>query len=628
MSEGRRGTTATRPARGGIEARHRPRRSGPPPARPGTAASPRRRLVALLVVLLLAWALVGARLTQIQVVSNDRYIAVGESQRVHTVHLSAERGSIFDREGRDLALSVPQKTVWADPRAVTDPRWEAEQLAPLLSMDPAVLQERLSKDAAFVYLARRVSDDVAATVKALKLDGVEFLDESARFLPAGDMARPVIGMVGTDNEGLSGLEVQYEKRLSGHPGRMIVEKDPSGRDIPGGVRDFQPSARGDDLVLTLDRALQYETEQALSEEIVKAHAKGGMALVMQSKTGEILAMANLKTAEDGTIGPAPSNDAVTKVYEPGSVNKLITISGAMEEGLVKANDRLLVPTQIKVADAMFREHDPHPTQEWSITDIVANSSNVGSIMIGQKLGRDRLDHYMRAYGFGQRTDVTFPGESAGLLLDPAKYSGSSMGTIPIGQGIAVTALQMLAAYNTVANNGVYVAPKLVKATIDGDGHRHDTSASEKRRVISERTSKQMTAMLAEVVRVGTAKLAHIDGYTVAGKTGTARKPLEGQRGYKEGAYVSSFAGFVPAERPELTAIVILDEPVPIFGGVVAAPVFAQLAQYGLREYRIPPPDVPLAAAVPKTSEKAAADVGEAGASGAPTSISPPPPSKP
>jgi cell division protein FtsI (penicillin-binding protein 3) len=526
--------------------------------------------------------------------------------------------------------------VWADPRLVTDPRGEAEQLAPVLGVDVTLLQSRLSQDAAFVYLARRVTDKVADQVKAMRLDGVDFLDESTRFLPAGDLGSAVLGKVGTDNEGLSGLEVQFDKQLRGTAGRRIVETDPNGSHvIAGGVRDFQPAVRGDDLILTIDRGLQYETERALASEIVSANAKGGMALLMQTRTGEILAMANLKR-EAGQVGPSPSNQALTNVYEPGSVNKLITVSGALEEGFFKPEDRLTVPSSIKVADAVFKEHEPHPTQQWSIVDIVANSSNVGSIMIGQKLGKERLDHYMRAFGFGKTTGIGFPGESAGLLLDPGKYSGSSMGTIPIGQGIAVTALQMLAAYNTVANDGVYVAPKLVKATVDGAGRAHDTPPSAKHRVVSERTARQMTAMLAEVVRVGTGTAAHIDGYTVAGKTGTARKPLENARGYKEGAYVSSFAGYVPAERPELTAMVILDEPTPIFGGLVAAPVFARVAQYALREYRIPPPDVPLAAAVPKTSAAAAAGVGDAGDARAPvpapapspTTIPPLPPKNP
>jgi cell division protein FtsI (penicillin-binding protein 3) len=321
---------------------------------------------------------------------------------------------------------------------------------------------------------------------------------------------------------------------------------------------------------------------------------------------------------------APNNMALTNVYEPGSVNKLITISGALEEGIIKPTDKLLVPSSIKVADGLFTEHEPHPTQQWSITDIVANSSNVGSIMIGEKLGKDRLDKYLRAYGFGHTTDIGFPGESAGLLLDPAHWYPTSIGTVPIGQGVAVTAVQMLAAYNTVANGGVYVAPKLVKATIDSQGHQHPTPTEPRRRVISTQTATEMTSMLDEVTRVGTGTEARIDGYTVAGKTGTARKPLEGQRGYKVGAYVSSFVGFVPSERPALTAIVMLDEPTPIFGGLVAAPVFAQIARYGLREFRIPPPppSARLATSAPKTNSVAAQGVGEAGAT-ATTSTSAP-----
>jgi cell division protein FtsI/penicillin-binding protein 2 len=580
----------------------------------------------MLVVFVLAFTALGLRVTQVQGLSRDRFVAVGESQRVRAISLPAERGSIFDRDGRELALSVRQSTVWADPRLVVDPMAASEALAPILKMEPAELQTRLTRDAAFVYLARKVDDATAQQVRDLKMPGISLIDEPQRFLPAGNLAASLLGRVGVDNNGLSGLESKFEKALRGSPGRMVVERDPSGRDIPGGVRQHIASARGDDLVLTIDRSLQYETERSLAAEIVKAKALGGMAIVMQARTGDILSMANLSVGPDGTVQPALNNMTLTNVYEPGSVNKMITIAGALEENLYRPSDELTVPSTIKVADHVFKEHDPHPTEQWSITDIMANSSNVGSIMIGQKLGKNRLDHYMRAFGFGKKTDIEFPGESAGILLDPAKYSGTSMGTMPIGQGVAVTAVQMLAAYNTIANDGVYVSPKLVKATIDTDGKRRDEPPSEQRRVVSSRTAKQVTAMLNEVVRVGTGTNAAIDGYTVGGKTGTARKPLEDARGYKPGAYMSSFAGFVPSERPELTAIVILDEPTPIFGGIVAAPVFAEIMRYGLRQFRIPPP-APVAppAAVPPSSPGAARGVGEVGEpTGAATTIAPSP----
>lgn len=573
---------------------------------------PQRRLLGLLIVLLLAFTAVAVRVTQLQGISPDRYVAVGESQRVRHVALPAERGAIFDREGRELALSVRQSTVWADPRLVTDPLRVAEALAPVLGVEPAELQARLTRDAAFVYLARKVDDETAQQVRAMKVPGISLVDEPQRFLPAGDLAASLLGKVGLDNNGLSGLELQFEDELRGTPGRVVVERDPDGREIPGGVRQFAPSVQGADLVLTIDRSVQYEAERSLSAEIVKANAKGGMAIVMETRTGEILTMVNLKRAEDGTVEPAPNNMTLTNVYEPGSINKMITITGALEERLLRPSDRLLVPSTIRVADHTFKEHDPHPTEEWSITDIVANSSNVGSIMVGRRLGKERLDSYMRAFGFGKKTGLGFPGESAGILLDPDEYSGTSMGTMPIGQGVAVTAVQMLAAYNTVANDGVYVAPKLVKATIDSRGRHRDTGPAEQHRVISTRTARQMTAMLDEVTRVGTGKRAAIDGYTVAGKTGTARKPLEHARGYKEGAYVASFAGFVPSERPALSAIVILDEPYPIYGGVVAAPVFAEVMRYALRQYRIPPPTPARVPAVPAASAAGTKEVGEGG----------------
>lgn len=573
---------------------------------------PQRRLLGLLIVLLLAFTAVAVRVTQLQGISPDRYVAVGESQRVRHVALPAERGAIFDREGRELALSVRQSTVWADPRLVTDPLRVAEALAPVLGVEPAELQARLTRDAAFVYLARKVDDETAQQVRAMKVTGISLVDEPQRFLPAGDLAASLLGRVGLDNNGLSGLELQFEDELRGTPGRVVVERDPDGREIPGGVRQFAPSVQGADLVLTIDRSVQYEAERSLSAEIVKANAKGGMAIVMETRTGEILTMVNLKRAEDGTVEPAPNNMTLTNVYEPGSINKMITITGALEERLLRPSDRLLVPSTIRVADHTFKEHDPHPTEEWSITDIVANSSNVGSIMVGRRLGKERLDSYMRAFGFGKKTGLGFPGESAGILLDPDEYSGTSMGTMPIGQGVAVTAVQMLAAYNTVANDGVYVAPKLVKATIDSRGRHRDTGPAEQHRVISTRTARQMTAMLDEVTRVGTGKRAAIDGYTVAGKTGTARKPLEHARGYKEGAYVASFAGFVPSERPALSAIVILDEPYPIYGGVVAAPVFAEVMRYALRQYRIPPPTPARVPAVPAASAAGTKEVGEGG----------------
>ena len=515
----------------------------------------------------LAFTAVAVRLTMVQGVSWKRYAELGASQRLRRVQLPAERGSVLDRNGAELAMTMPQRSVWANPRLVTDPAAEARALAPVLRMDEGLLRDRLSSSTTFTYLARKVDDSVANRVAALRLPGIGFLHEPKRFEPSGDLAATLLGQVGVDNDGLTGLELQFEQRLKGSPGELLVERDPTGREIASGVREHRASRRGDDLVLTLDRSLQYQTEQALAARIQASAAKGGTAIVMDPRNGEVLAMASLVAGAPGAPPrPAANNLGVTSVYEPGSVNKVITIAGALQEGVVRAADRFEVPDHMKVGGSNFVDHDPHDPKSWTVTDIVANSSNIGTIMIGKELGKHRLDRYLRAFGLGSRTALHFPGESAGLLIAPDDWSGPSIGTVPIGQGLAVTALQMLGAYNTVANGGVYVAPKLVKRTVDTHGVSHATKPSARHRVVSTRTAQQVTAMLTEVTRVGTGTEAQIKGYSVAGKTGTAKKPKEGGGGYQDGAYVATFAGFVPAEAPRLSAIVVLDEPYHLFVG--------------------------------------------------------------
>lgn len=575
------------------QAKSRRRRSEPGAAFAANRLT-RRRTVALLVVMGMGFVTVVARLAQVQAVSAATYAEKGTDQRVRRIALAAERGSIFDRRGIDLALSVSQLTVWANPRVVPDAEVDAyaDKLAPALGVDRKLIVDRLSKDkAAFVYLARKVDEATAEAVRKLDLPGIDFLPESKRFYPSGLLAGPVLGSVGLDNQGLSGLEVAYEKTLAGRPGEIVVEQDPQGREIPQGRESFQPSLRGHDLVLTIDQSLQYEVEQALVAEVTRATAKGGTAVVLDPRTGNILAMVNVTGDGGGAARPAGNaekNKAVTDVYEPGSTNKVITMGGALEEGLVTPESRFTVPDKYQVGNHLFSDHDPHPPIDWSVTDILTQSSNVGTIMVAQKLGKDRLDHYLRTFGFGKRTGLRFPGEPNGLLLDPEDYWVTSMGTVPIGNGLAVSALQMLEVYAAIANGGVWRPPVLVSATLDETGARHDIPLGEPRRVVSPKTAAQLNQMLRNVVLQGTGSNASIPGYTVAGKTGTARKPLEGARGYS-GNYVASFVGFVPAEDPRLAAVVILDEPTPIYGAQVAAPVFSRIMQYALRLERIPPP---------------------------------------
>ena len=559
-----------------------------------------RRLIVLLVVISLAFLAVVARLTVVQGFSARKYAVFGESQRITSIALPAERGAILDRNRAELAVSTRRQTVWADPATVTDPVNAARALAPILQMDEKFLLDKLRSDSNFVYLARKVDDPVAEAVTRLRLPGIQFLEEPMRIVPSGTLAGPVLGQVGTDDQGLSGLEKQFEKALTGRAGELLVERDPGGNDIASGLRQLKPSARGDNLVLTIDRAMQYETERMLSDSIVSSNAKGGMAVVMDPTTGEILAMANLVVEKPGTPPVPPAdNMALTRVFEPGSTNKVATIAGALEEGIVDPNTRMNVADHLQVSDALFHDAEDHPLMWWTTADILSHSSNVGTIQIAQRLGKAGVDRYLRAFGLADATDLDFPGESAGLMLDPDEWSGTSMGSIPIGQGVAVTAVQMLGAYNTIANGGTYVAPSLVSETVDAAGKVHPAKAPATRRVVSEETAAAVNRMLTTVVDVGTGTAARIEGYTVAGKTGTARKPSDTKAGYSDN-YMASFVGYLPAEAPRLSAIVVLDEPTPYYGGVVAAPVFAALGSFGIRHFGIPAKPAP-AGATPGTT---------------------------
>ena len=489
---------------------------------------------------------IGAKLVVIQGVDSARYLAAGGSEWEETVALPGQRGGILDRDGDELAVSMPQATIYADPHQVSDPLSEAAALAPVLGLPAAALQSSLTEGSGFVYLAHTVDNATTAKVAKLDLPGISSLQEPKRFYPAGQLAQPLLGAVGTDGDGLAGLEYQYNSLLAGKAGKSVEEIDPQGTEIPDGNRDYVAPVAGQDLVLSLDEPLQYEAEQALAQAIVAARAKDGVALLMNSKTGQILADAQLTMPSVGNTEPpavpvsftdgsgstgalaqpveAPTASSFTQVYEPGSVSKLVTISAALQAGVIKPSDVFTIPNSYQVAGTAFHDAESHATEHWTVTDILANSSNIGTIQIAQRLGSANLLKYVHDYGLGSVTDVNFPGESAGLL--PSYWSGTSIADVPIGQGIAVTAIQMLAAYNTIANGGVYVPPRLVDGTIDAKGKYHPIPPAATHRVVSTTVAKEMTTMLEEVVRVGTGTAANLDPYTVAGKTGTALIPAE------------------------------------------------------------------------------------------------------
>jgi cell division protein FtsI (penicillin-binding protein 3) len=602
------------------------------------------RSFGLLLLIATAFLAIGIKLVIIQGINSSHYLAAGASEWEQTITLAAQRGGILDRNGNDLAMSIPQTTIYADPHEVNDAPAEAAELSPILTMSASTLQNLLTKNTSFVYVARTVDDATAAKVAKLNLAGIYSLREPKRFYPAGQLALPLLGTVGTDGGGLGGLEYKYNSALGGRAGKSVTQIDPYGHHIPGGVQEYRAPVAGQDLVLSLDEPLQYDTEQALAQAIVAARASDGIALLMNAKTGEILADAQLAMPAAGSTQPpavpvsiaapaptptptpqvqpvvAPSASAFTRVYEPGSVNKLITISAALDTGAVKPSDVFTIPDSYHVADTTFHDAENHPTEHWTVTDVLANSSNIGTIQIAQRLGRDNLLKYIHNYGLGSSTDIGFPGESQGLL--PTYWSGTSIADVPIGQGIAVTAIQMLAAYNTIANGGVYVPPKLVDGIIDAKGREHLVPSGTPHRVVSPAVAKEMTTMLDEVVRVGTGKAANLSPYTVAGKTGTGSVPSP-RGGYEYGHYVASFAGFVPSENPQITGMVVVDNT-PDYGAAASAPTFATIARDALRTFNVQPlPPQPPAPGVPLATSASATGAGEVAGTPLPGLAKPP-----
>ncbi len=590
----------------------------------------RRRLIGFVVVVAIVVAGIGARLADIQVTGRQTWVDYGAKQRDGFRVLDAGRGAIYDRNGQAFALSVTEPNIVADQSQVRGPLATARKLAPILGMSEVALAKKLTGKSPYKLLATTVSADVAKRVLDLKLPGITQEDQYVRKNPSEGLGRNVVGTTyadgGVDEAGHNarrGIERAYENSLEGTAGRLEFEKDPGGNTIAGGQTKLTAAKPGTNLYLTLDQSLQYATEQALIKQVKATGAKQAMAIISRPSTGEILSMATVAADADGNVANTGANRPVGDVFEPGSVNKMITVAGALEEGLIDPTTPHVVPDSLKVGDHLFTDHDPHPTQNWSTTDILANSSNIGTIKIAQQLGAPKVDQYLRSFGFG--TSSGLPDEVNGIMLPLDQWSGTSIGAIPIGQGIGVTALQMLTAYNVIANDGVYVAPKLVAATDTGTG-KTPTAASARRRVVSAETASSMRQMLARVVSDGTGKPAQIPGYVPFGKTGTARIPQfagDSKDAYKDASgkyhYIGSFVGAV--DGADLSIIVTVQEAeTSIFGSDLAAPVFSALASLALRYEQIPPPALVLAArsAVPELTQSAIDADSEGPASGAET----------
>src|SRR5947209_777887 len=590
----------------------------------------RRRALVVAVFLCLWMAAVGARLTYLQTSQHEWLARRARAQQLDVEPQAAARGLILDRQGRELARSVSVDSFFADPREVTDADGAAAGLARVLKTDETSLAARLKeakeKNRGFVWLARKVEEEQARAVEALKIKGVYSVEEQQRRYPNGALAAHVVGFVGLDDKGLAGVEQVYDAALTGEPGRLVASADAKRRAFESAGSAPQD---GRTIVLTIDQTVQYIVERELAAAVERTQAKSGAAVVLDPRTGEILALANAPTFDPndaaGVSADARRNAALQNIYEPGSTFKVVAYSGSLEEKLIRPDDKIECPGTITVFGRTV--HD-HARGTLTATEALAKSSNVAAIKLGLKLGNDRLYDYMRRFGFGSRTGVELPGETAGLVRPVSKWQPTSIGSVPIGQEVGVTPVQMAAAYASIANDGVRVAPHLVREVRDAEGRVVEQSRPESHRVVSAETARGLRGMLEMVTLKGQARAAQLEGYTAAGKTGTAQKVDPRTHAYSQTTYVGSFVGFAPVENPAAVIIVVLDEPVGAHqGGAVAATVFSDIADQILPYLDVMPDNAPDAkapagqlaantAGAMKASAQAAADAAKGHESGA------------
>ena len=572
------------------------------------AGESRHRLIAVLVLTALMFVIVVGKVVMLQTSSAETLRAAGREQRTSERVLKASRGVIFDRNGDELALSLPAVTIIANPKLVTDPVGTVSTLAPILALS-AEKQESLveaftAKKKSFVYIARQVDDDTAAVVMALSLAGVDDISEDRRSMPGGDVGQSVIGLTNVDGEGIAGLEEKYDALLTGTNGEITRQHDRDGRSLPGSETTALTPVPGDDVVLTIDRSVQFAVEQAMLKRVSELKARGGTAVVMSARTGEVIAMVGVRRNDDGIVEVTSGNIAAVDAAEPGSVVKAITVAAALNEGTVTPDTMFNIPYAKKYSDTVLHDAEVHPDETWPVSKILAKSSNIGTIEVMLTLAeelrhkKEKLGAYMTAFGLGTKTALQFPGESRGLGADWRMWEGAEQYTVAFGQGIASTSIQLAAAINVLANGGVYVEPKLLLSTINAAGELVETPPSGTRQVVRPEVAAQVTQMMRDVVCVGTAQAARVEGVSIAGKTGTGLKAQPNgtylnEKG--ERTYYSSFVGFFPAEAPEVTVLISIDEPpgaedeVTRFGGTAAAPVFAAVAPTIMREMNIVPP---------------------------------------
>lgn len=548
----------------------------------------KKRIILLFVIIFIITFLLFLRLVWIQVINSDQYQRKAMEQRLHQIKVEPKRGVIYDRKGRELAISASSETVVAIPLEIKDPDSTARQLSRVLKMDYQTVLERLTRKARAVYVKRKLDANTAAEVRQLELDGIIFAEESKRFYPKENLASHLLGFAGIDSQGLDGMELSYDKYLKGVAGKIEAERDATGRSIPEGIQEFIAPQDGYNIYLTIDEVIQYIAERELDQALKEFDVSGGTIIVMDPNDGGLLAMANRPDYNPNHFADYPQkywrNRAISDSFEPGSTFKIITTAAALEEGVVNENDLFVDAGHITVSGEKIKCWKAGGHGRQTFAEVVMNSCNPGFVQVGMRLGKEAFYNYITAFGFGDETRIKLPGEANGLLTDYDDIGPVELATITFGHGITVTPIQLIAAVSAVANDGMLLKPRLVKEIRTPEGELvEEFTAIPVRQVLSQKTAERTLQLLEKGVAEGTGRNAGIDGYRIGGKTGTAKH-------YGAQIYDSSFIGILPIDDPTLVILVVLYDVTgfPYYGSQTAAPVFRNVALDVLRYLDIPP----------------------------------------
>ncbi|CUH94030.1 putative membrane protein [Propionispora sp. 2/2-37] len=552
----------------------------------------RKRITCLFLFVAFIMAALCCRLMYLQFYKSDWLTENAKDQRIREIPVEAKRGTISDRNGRELGISISTDSVYAIPAEIHDVEDTAAKLAAILMLDQNKIAEKLKKHQAFIWIERKIPTDKAKAIKALSIPGIGLTEESRRYYPYDNLAAHILGFTGIDSQGLDGVEITFDSYLKGRPGSIVIEYDARGREIPYASHKFLAPTDGNNIQLTIDVVIQQIVERELDKVMKETQAQAASIIAIAPHTGEILALANRPDYNPNHFADySPKlwrNIAVSNAYEPGSTFKIITTTAALGAGVVKLSDRFFDPGSVEVQGRTIHcwKHGGHGSQ--SFEEVVQNSCNVGFVNVGLKLGKDPFYQYLRSFGFGRATDIDLPGEAKGIIIDPNQVKPINIATMAMGQSIAVTPIQLLTAVAAVANDGQLLRPQIVREIRDKKGQViRDFKPDTIKQVVTPAVAQEVKGILEKVVEKGTGRNAYIEGFRVAGKTGTAQKV--GGGGYMPGRYVASFVGFAPVDNPQVALLVVIDEPVGLYyGGQIAAPVFGSVMKDIMQYLQVQP----------------------------------------